>query len=170
MSDQEKVTADEESSNILVVDPEDYSKTRKLKSIQEAKDHYKSFIVEENEWNRKLKGQYKNPKESYNRQRAEALAMIGSELLPLIERGIEKGGLSDSDMKLETDKDLWSSFDGRDIDIRGIIETEGRIVDDGEVRYLPRYYQQKIYRQFERIEQKLGIGLELEEDKGPAEI
>ena len=31
MTDSEKTVVDEESSNILVVDPEDYSKTRKLK-------------------------------------------------------------------------------------------------------------------------------------------
>jgi len=170
MSDQEKVTADEESSNILVVDPEDYSKTRKLKSIQEAKDHYKSFIVEENEWNRRLNDQYRNPREAYDRQRSEALAMIGSELLPLIERGLKKGGLSESDMTLEVDEGVHSYFDGHEVDIRDIIENEGRILDDGEVKYLPRYYQQKIFRQFERIEQELGFGLELEEDKGPAEI
>ena len=170
MSDSEKTVVDEESSNILVVDPEDYSKTRKLKSIQEAKDHYKSFIVEENEWNKRLHNQYVNGEEAYQRQRAEALAMIGSELLPLIEMGLEKGGLSESDMKIEVDGGAYKYFDGKEMDIRDIIESQGKVNFQGEVEVLPRYFQQKIYRQFERIEQKLGIGLEVEEEKDPAEI
>jgi hypothetical protein len=170
MTDSEKTVVDEESSNILVVDPEDYSKTRKLKSIQEAKDHYKSFIVDENEWNKRLHNQYMNGQEAYERQRSEALAMIGSELLPLIERGLEKGGLSESDMKLEADNGVYKYFNGKEVDIREIIESQGKILHKGETKVLPRYFQQKIYRQFERIEQKLGIGLEIEEEKDPAEI
>ena len=170
MTDSEMTVVDEESSNIFVVDPEDYSKTRKLKSIQEAKDHYKSFIVEENEWNERLHNQYVNGKEAYQRQRAEALAMIGSELLPLIEMGLEKGGLSESDMKIEVDGGAYKYFDGKEMDVRDIIESQGKVNFQGEVEVLPRYFQQKIYRQFERIEQKLGIGLEVEEEKDPAEI
>ena len=96
--------------------------------------------------------------------------MIGSELLPLIEMGLEKGGLSESDMKIEVDGGAYKYFDGKEMDIRDIIESQGKVNFQGEVEVLPRYFQQKIYRQFERIEQKLGIGLEIEEEKDPAKI
>ena len=56
------------------------------------------------------------------------------------------------------------------MDIREVIELEGRVMANGEYQAIPRRFQKKIYRQLERIERKLGLGLDLEEDKGPANI
>ena len=99
-----------------------------------------------------------------------AVAMYGSGLLPLIEEGIEKGAISEEDLKVETNAMVDRLLDKPFMDIREVIELEGRVMANGEYQAIPRRFQKKIYRQLERIERKLGLGLDLEEDQGPANI
>jgi hypothetical protein len=173
-SQAERVELDEstEESNIFVVDPDDYIKTRKLKSIQESKDHYRSFIINKRAKRTEFNEEYINPEEAYKYYRNDALMLFGSELLPLIEEGLEKGGLSTEDVKLPLPQRVRESSEdfGDTIDIRHIVEMGGKIPYDGEVKVLPNRFQNKMYRQLERIERKLGIGLDVEEEKGPAKI
>ena len=166
----EKVELEEDIDNIVVIDPDDYRKTKKLQSIQEAKDRYKEFTLNRSERFKELDETWANPKEAMKREEAQSLAMYGSELLPLIEEGMERGAISESDLKLETNDMVEALLDKPTIDIREMVQLEGCIIADGEHQALPRRLQKRMYRQLERIERKLGLGLELEENKGPAQI
>jgi len=159
-----KVKAEENSDRIVVVDPDDYQKTQKLKAIEEAKKEYRKYnrnrgqiLVEFDEY-------WKDAIGAYQSERAMRLAEYGTELMPLIEEGLEKGGLTEEDMKCSLGDDF------REIDIRRVITYGGRVFKDGEMEPIPTLYSNEVYRQLERIERKLGLGLELETDKGPAEI
>lgn len=165
-----KTEASEDTKNVLVVDPEDYQKTQKLKSIQEAKDHFKSFTLNEREKFEKLSETWENPEEALKHKQAKALSMYGSELIPLIERGIERGGISEDDLQVELDNFTKSILGKKSMSIRDIVELEGRIHNGDDIRPLPSHTQMRVYRQLERIEAKLGLGLDLEESKGPAKI
>ena len=71
-----------------------------------------------------------------------------------------------------TEEDMKCSLgdDFREIDIRRVITNGGRVFKDGEMEPIPTLNSNEVYRQLERVERKLGLGLELETDKGPAEI
>ena len=168
----EKVEVEEadKEKNVLVVDPDDYRKTQKLRAIQEAKDDYRAFTLNRSERYEELNETWDNPKEAMKDEEATSLAMYASELLPLIEEGLDKGALSEDDLKVETDE-LTARFLGKaEMDIREIVDLQGRIWANEEKQAIPRKYQKRVYRQLERIERKLGLGLDLEEDKGPANI
>lgn len=160
----------EKEKNVLVVDPDDYRKTQKLKAIQGAKDRYREYTLSRSERYSELSDTWDNPKEAMEQEEATALAMYGSELLPLIEEGIEKGAVSEEDLKVETDPISARLLDKPEMDIREIVDLQGRIWANEEKQAIPRKYQKRVYRQLERIERKLGLGLDLEEDKGPANI
>jgi sugar phosphate isomerase/epimerase len=165
-----KVKAEENSDSIVVVDPDDYQKTQKLKAIQDAKENYREFTLNRAEKFREISETWGNPKEAMKGEEATTLALYGSELIPLIEEGLEGGTLSEEDLKVETDE-LTSRILGKEeMDIREVVDLQGRVWVDGEKNSIPRQYQKRVYRQLERIERKLGLGLELETDKGPAEI
>jgi hypothetical protein len=165
MSEQpEKVGLEKETDNMVVVDPDDYQKTKKLQSIQDSKDHFKQVKRDENEIKLELKEQWSNYREAYRDMRAKAVADYASEMIPLIEAGLESGSLSKDDLVASLGPKKY------DMDVRHIAEQGGRIHIDGEMKPLPSPNCDEIYRQLERIERKLGLGLELEENKGPAEI
>ena len=159
-----KVKAEENSDRIVVVDPDDYQKTQKLKAINEAKSEYKKYKRQKAEILQNLEERWLNPREEYDSERAMRLAEYGTELMPLIEEGLEKGGLTEEDVKCS----LGDGF--REVDIRKVVTNGGRIFKDGEMEPIPTLNSDEVYRQLERIERKLGFGLELETDKGPAEI
>jgi len=169
-SEKVEIEESEREKNVLVVDPDDYRKTQKLKAIQEAKDRYREYTLNRSERYSELSDTWDNPKDAMEHEEATALAMYGSELLPLIEEGIEKGAISEEDLKVETNSMVDRLLDKPFMDIREVIELEGRVMANGEYQAIPRRFQKKIYRQLERIERKLGLGLDLEEDKGPANI
>jgi hypothetical protein len=159
-----EIEESEETKNVLVVDPDDYRKTQKLKAINEAKREFKEINRNHTELYREMKETWSNPKEALRRKRAHALASYGSELLPLIEEGLETGALSEDDL-------MASLGGGRiDMEIRKIVRQDGHLDIREEREPLPRTNCMEVYRQLERIERKLGLGLDLEEDKGPANI
>lgn len=166
-SEKVEVQEPEKEKNVLVVEPDDYRKTQKLKSIQEAKENYKDYIINEHKQFEAMKDTYSNPNEALEHKRTEALALYGSELLPLIEEGLRTGSVSEKDLKISVQTTV---FDFEDLDIRKVVEKRGTTLRDNEVIPLPQIHQQKVYRQLERIERKLGLGLDLEENKGPANI
>ena len=159
-----KVKAEENSDSIVVVDPDDYHKTQKLKAITEAKKEYRKYKRQRSEILQKLEEKWINPEEAYESERGMRLAEYGTELMPLIEEGLEKGALTEEDMKCSL------GFGSREIDVRKVVKNGGRIFEDGEMEPIPALNSDEVYRQLERIERKLGFGLELETDKGPAEI
>jgi hypothetical protein len=159
-----KVKAEENSDSIVVVDPDDYQKTQKLKAINEAKKEYRKYKRQKSEILQELTEQWINSEEVYDSERGMRLAEYGTELMPLIEEGLEKGALTEEDMKCS----LGDGF--REIDVRKVVTNGGRVFKDGEMEPIPTLNSDEVYRQLERIERKLGFGLELETDKGPAEI
>jgi hypothetical protein len=169
-SEKVEIEEAEKEKNVLVVDPDDYRKTQKLKAIQEAKDRYREYTLNRSERYSELSDTWDNPKEAMEHEEATALAMYGSELLPLIEEGIDKGAISEESLKVETDVISARLLDKPEMDIREIVDLQGRVWAKDEKQAIPRRYQKRVYRQLERIERRLGLGLDLEEDKGPANI
>jgi len=154
--DTEEVKLEEESDekNVFVVDPDDYQKTRKLKAINDAKDYVRK--------RRKETPETASSKEwgGIHLRNAEAVAMYGNELLPLIEDAVDQGILEEEDLETQF------------CSVREFIAYDGRVPDHENEELLdakPQIYM-AFYRQLERIQRKLGLGLELREDKGPASI
>lgn len=162
--ENEKIELEEEPENIVVVDPEDYQKTQKLKAIDKAKKEFKKSINSHTEIYKEMKEAWSNPKEATRRKHSQALALYASELIPLIEEGLESGVLSEDDLLVDEDPDTV------DLDIRNVAIDDGHVDIGGERKPMYRANCMEVYRQLERIERKLGLGLELEEEKGPAQI
>ena len=157
---------DGERRDFVVVDPDDYRKTKKLQAIQKSKDHYKELKRNKDQEMRDLKEEWKNWREAYRKRRATAIADYASELVPLIEEGLKSNTLSEDDLICPLGPDKGN------IDVR-IVAEKGGILSIGENRErepMPLVDCDEVYRQLERIERKLGLGLQLEENKGPAEI
>jgi len=167
-----KVKAEENSDTVVVVDPDDYQKTQKLKAISEAKKEFKEVKRNKTEYVSRLDDRWKNPLEAYRSIRAERLADYGSELMPLIDEAREAKALEESELQC----DLGPGYD--DIDVTKFVRNDGHIYskggidhpDDSDFGPASQSICNAIYRHFEGIERKLGLGLELELDKGPAEI
>lgn len=169
MSGSEKIDIDEESiseesTTIVVTDSEDYGETQKLKSIYRAKRevqrlrHNQESIVRESH----SRFNTKSGSEIYLQKLSSSIAEYGAELLPIIEQAHQRGQLSDSD--LETKR--------FDVSIRRYIEADGTKIDYDQENTEPYGILQSlaVYRQLNRILRDLGLGLDLEENKGPAEI
>jgi hypothetical protein len=157
MSEKMEIEEPEEENNVFVVDPDDYQKTRKLKAINDAKDHVQKLRrdmpprAKKKEWS------------GIHARTAEAVAMYGSELMPLIEDALDRGILEEEDLETEyCSVRTFVHFDGH------LPESDsGEKVEFKDAK--PVHYM-TVYRQLDRIQRKLGLGLQLQEDKGPAEI
>ena len=152
------------SSTVIVTDSENYGRTQKLKHIYSAKEEVQKVRKRSeelvNEYNDYWSGTH--GREVYDRELASNVAEYGSELLPVIEE-------ARSDDQLEPHHMTTQSFN---MDIREFIRTDGMNLDNESDQVEP-YTELKsldVYRQLNRILRKLGMGLELEEEKGPAEI
>lgn len=154
----------DDAAKLYVADPDDYAKTRKLKAIQDAKDNYKRYTTDEAAILEKFRDTWGNPNEALKSKRAEALALYGSELLPLIEEALQNGALAEDDLQVETDELTARVVGKAEMDVRDVIDNRGIMWVDGETKSLPKKYQNRVYRQLERIERKIGLGLTLEED------
>lgn len=154
MTEEEKTIEDDENS-YLVVDPDDYQQTRKLKAINDAKDR-----VRELRKDRPISTTAEGGWQGLHNRTAEAVAMYGSELLPIIEDALEKGALQKKD--LETPHGSLETF----------IHCEGRLPnhEKEELREPSPIVYMAFYRQLERVQRRLGLGLELQENRGPATI
>ena len=159
-----KVEPEENSDNIVVVDPDDYQRTQKLKAIEEAKREYRRYKREKGQILVEFSEYWGSPKEAYNSERAMRIAEYGTELMPLIEAGLEEGVLTEEDIR------FGSGNEFKEVNIKEIVRNGGQVPMDGEYKPLPALFGDAVYRQLERIERKLGLGLKLELDKGPAEI
>lgn len=165
-----EVEETDEDRSLLVVDPDDYQKTKRLKTINETKQDVIKIRRDREDWISKLGDQFgsvrtgKKGVDFYAGKLGMAVAQYGSELLPLIEEGLEKGVLGEGDVTAQITEDK------KKMDILRYIKYDGRIEIEGEIQYPPEPNALAVYRQLNRIQRKLGLGLELEEDKGPAEI
>ena len=160
-----KVKVEENSDSIVVVDPDDYQKTKKLEIIHNTKQEVLNVRKNRSELILELGDNFRRDGiEVYQQKLAQTVAQYGSELLPLIEEGLENG-------TLEKD-DLTSQFSPEhvEMDVLTFIQMDGRIDYKDDPECPPEPNSLAIYRQLDRIQRKLGLGLELQEDKGPAEI
>jgi len=166
---EEAVTVEEsDEKNYLVVDPDDYQKTKKLESIYKTKQEVlkirnnRSSIIKELSNN--FSSNSRTGLDMYGNKIAKAVAQYGSELLPLIEEGLNKDTLSEDDLVASLSEDRL------DMNVVQFIKYDGRVKYKDELQYLPEPNSLAVYRQLERIQRKLGLGLDLEEQKGAAEI
>jgi len=154
----------DEDAEVYVSDPEEYLKTRKLKLINRAKER-----VHETRENRLEYTEYEFSGvwyETYHTDLAEAVAGYGNELLPIAKGAVEKGALSQSDLEKPN-----TPFDeARLVSLEVFVILEGRIPEDGEAHPPEPPITMGYYRQLQTIERKLGLGIELEEQIGPAEL
>lgn len=150
---------DSEEATIMVADPEDYQKSKKLKAIHQSKKRVREV----------LQNKHKIMHEVDIRQRthwqttfANAISMYGLELMPLVEDAMERGVIEKDDLDV----------DSVEPNIHTFIEIGGGVVDDdtGETRPPEQWEGMNYYQQLQRIERKLGLGLDLEEEQTPAEI
>jgi hypothetical protein len=168
MSDSEEAETveqtDSEEATIMVADPDDYQKTKKLKSIYEAKNHVSNLRQNRNERVEYLGDNFKRVgggPAMFADELAASIADYGNELLPLIEEGKEKGVIEDDDLEAQIRPD-------------DPISIEKFIILDGQIRegndYTSEVTSMAVFRQLQRIQRKLGLGLDLEEEQTPAEI
>lgn len=144
----------DEDPELYVVDPDDYQKTRKLKAINDAKDHVRKLRADRptrarsSEW------------DGIKTKEAEAVAMYGAELMPLIKEGVEQGAISDDDLQIN-DRHLFE-----------FVHAQGQPLDyeNKETGTPTTIEYMAFYRLLNEIQRDLGLGLEFSEDKGPAQI
>ena len=139
-----------DDAKLYVADPDDYARTRKLKALSDAKAHVRKMHnnrpgrATDDEW------------DGLNARLAEAVALYGHELYPLLEEAEQRGILGDGDYYTNT---------GEKKDVRNLIRTNGRIGNpaEGDVRFAAPYEAMAIFRHLQKLERKLGLGLTLEE-------
>ena len=167
MSEEQQNTIELEDSSddkIVVVDPDNYRNTKKLQSIHKAKEHYKTLARNRIDRETEIKDAWANYQKVVKKEVAEAVADYIAELVPLIEEGIDRGVLEDEDLMVP----VYTQEERTDI--THLAAKGGKVLDDGEVRPIHAVTAREVYIQGERIERKLGLGLDLEEEKGPASI
>ena len=153
----------EEGAKIIIADPDDYAKTQRIKELHQAKNR----VSEIRNQRANLILEYGNNFaddgiDVYNRTLGRAVASYGTELLPMIEAGVEAGILDDEDTELQS----------MESDIYDFIRYDGRLVDheNEKIEDLPEPVTMGVYRRFQRLQHKLGLSFEIEKQKGPARI
>jgi hypothetical protein len=161
--------ADDER-DLFVVDPDDYQKTKQLEAIHKAKEEVREKRSKRNDIIAD-RGQHfvKEGAVVYKSELGESVAKYGSELLPLIEEANKKGVLVDEDLVVE------SVVDDLEVRILEYIRYEGRSPeaadhDDIDGNSYPEIDSMEVYRQLSRVQRKIGLGLEMDIEKGAAEI
>ena len=153
-----------DDQDFVVVDPDNYQKTKKLEMIHDAKQEVLNATKDRFKLVIEL-GDNFGPEgpELFRRVLARKVSHYGSELLPLIEKGVESGTVNESQLTVQLPGNP-------EIDILEFVQNNGRITYQGEENWTTEEDSMAVYRQLDRIQQDLGLGLELEPDKGPAEI
>ena len=150
----------DEAAKLYVADPEDYAKTRKLKALNDAKEHVRK--VRNNRPNSATTDEW----EGMASRLSEAVASFGHELLPLLDEAENVGIIDESDY-------VTTTFI-KEIDVRHFIMLDGslRAKEDNEKIYQPPGVESMaVYRHLQRLERTLGLGLKLEsEEKDEWEI
>jgi hypothetical protein len=171
MTDEPTVDVDNDNDEpkMYVVDSEEYQKTKKLQSIYEAKKEFRNVWYNKEDNIERLKDTYytDNHKQGegmrlYRGHLADILAMYGSELSPIIRDAVDAGLLEQDDLEveLETDQNLLQ-----------LTRKKYQIKDDKDGwRTLRCSCLLDVFRTYERVQRKLGLGLDIEEETEPAII
>ena len=150
-TDGELIGEAEDDAKLYVADPDDYARTRKLKALSDAKDHVRKLrndrpgTATNREW------------DGLDARLSEAVASYGHELLPLLEAAEAAGTIADGD---------YYTDGPQKTDIRQYLYTDGRVEtrDGTDFEVPPPHRAMAIYRHLQRLERKLGLGLDLEQD------
>jgi hypothetical protein len=160
----------EEGDPVFAVDPEDYQKTKKLERIHKAKKEVLEIRGKRGDIIQDLGDNFtENGRQLYRQKFGQTVAQYGSELLPLIEDALSQGSLSEDDLSTDlipNHRDHIVEF----ILLDGHAISEEEETETGEMVKVTQQYSMAVYRQLGRIERKLGLGLDLEEETPPAEI
>lgn len=144
-ADGELVDEGDDDTKLYVADPDDYAKTRKLKALADAKERVRKQrddwpdTASPTEW------------EALHQRLSEAVAMYGTELMPLLDEAERNGTLVDDDFWVE------------DMDVRNFVHNDGLILDNtgAEVEKPHPVVSMRIFRHLQKLERKLGLGLDL---------
>lgn len=163
---EEVVEEPSRESQYLVVDPDDYQKTKKLELIHSSKSDVLKVRRKRMSLIREYHNEFRGKEglDMYTQRLAQAVSQYGSELLPLIEEAKSNGTLTNDDLEV-TLTPVEGSFE-----LIYFIQMDGRVRIDDEPQVPPEATVMSVYRQLDRIQRKLGLGLDIVEDKGPAEI
>lgn len=141
----------DQNPKLYVDDPDDYAKTRKLKALADAKAHVRK--VRNDRPGRATNSEW----DGLNIRLAECVASYGHELLPLLEAAEAAGTIGDHD---------YYTDGPQKTDIRQFVFTDGRVENDKGTDFMvpPPHRSMSVYRHLQRLERKLGLGLDLEEN------
>jgi predicted DNA-binding protein YlxM (UPF0122 family) len=159
----------EDEPSLYVVDSENYQKTKKLEAIYRAKQEVMKVRRNRHDLIDKLGDRYSEQGiEVYKHKLAQAVAEYGSELLPIVEDIAEVGGIEEEDVMVNC-----LSAQGK-VTIGQFIDLDGKVPDQSGERTTTKSPREddimRFYRQLGRIQRKLGLGLDIEEESQPAEI
>mgnify|MGYP000397320754 FL=1 len=153
-----------DSTTVVVTDTEDYGRTQKLKHIYKAKESVQKMRRNQEELVKEYDDYWHQThgRDVYHRELAKSVASYGSELLPIINQALDQDQLATPDL-------LSDRFS---IDIRDFISTDGQKIDtdSGDTEPYNILQTLDVYRHLNTLLRELGLGLQLEEEKGPAEI
>lgn len=147
--DTEPVEApDSEDAELLVVDPEDYNKTQRLKEIHRARENVLDVA-------RDLPGRAPTKEhDEANYQIAKAVSMYVLELEPIVQEAIQHDALSEEDIQLTSD------YDTKDHPHKDIFQFAFRFGQSND-GYPHRAVSMQVLRKANDLMRKLGLELEL---------
>lgn len=159
----------EDEPRLYVVDSENYQKTKKLEAIYRAKQQVTKVRQNRYDLIPKLGDEFgRKGLVVYNHRLAKAIAEYGSELLPVVEDVAEVGGIEQEDLVVNC-----VSTQSK-VNVGEFIDLDGKVPDKSGKKTTTESPTEadlmRFYRQFERIQRKLGLGLDIEEESQPAEI
>lgn len=163
--DYQEIEEADEEGRLYVVDPEDYQQTKKLESIHKARERVRK--VRADDPGRTSRKEWK----AYHARLSRAVADYANEMMVLIEHGIENGVLDEDAMIIETPKGPLNLrnfvlFDGADT----TKVKKGKVEEGNQAPSAKPGMSMLVYRRLDKILNELGLGLEFDEDKGPAEL
>lgn len=162
----EQPNVETEDPEVLIVDPDDYQRTKKLETIHKTRQQVieirqsKTKMATDNPFSKT------NWQDVYNAELREAVSQYGIELYPILKVALEEGTLSEDSLIVDT-------HHYGEVHIFGFIDRDGimkREDSDDIEEFVHPVDSLKIYRRLDTLMQQLGLTLDLEETKPPAQI
>jgi len=166
MNDSQDVDVDVESTEddttVVVTDSENYGETQRLKQIYKLRSKVQDLKMNQNELSKEYDDYWSNRRgwEIFEEDLANAVALYGSELLPLF-YSIDQ--ISEEDYKVTVSE-------GNSVDIRFFVDKDGMRKNEGEVGAYPSLFSMSVFRRLNELVEKSGLGLETESETEPASI
>jgi hypothetical protein len=181
----EPIEEETEGRDLYVLDPEDYQRTKKLQSIHKCRKAVIEYRQKKYEILRELEDHYApvaDTKKEYNAELATKVAQYGLELEPLLEKAVRKDVLTKEAVKMDflPEEQTFNDYiinDGKRKEKAEVEhEPSGPFPDPGPkskdyvVKVPSEGVSLNVFRQLDKNRNALGLGLDFEEDRGPAQI